>query len=230
MYFNTPNLVVDRRKSNWWSWVGKKRHNTNHKYVSLTFDTVTHNDSSFALIVNLLEKFKCCGTFFAPTDYNNASVTNRNLLKNILTNGHELGNHGKTNSIHFIKSGNDLWKEIDDGYRHIYELEEEIQATHHHGYYSYRPVGGVWRWLGEMYHCTRRQNQNCLIGNIHPLDMILPFPYLNYLYVRFFLTHGDIVILHDLPWTPKMLEYLLPWMKENNYHVIPVRELCKWSF
>ena len=39
------------------------------------------------------------------------------------------------------------------------------------------------------------------------------------------MSNGDIIVLHDRPWTPIMLNYLLPWMKENGYVSVTLDEL-----
>jgi peptidoglycan/xylan/chitin deacetylase (PgdA/CDA1 family) len=63
------------------------------------------------------------------------------------------------------------------------------------------------------------------LGSVYPNDPVFSHAYLNFLYVKAHLEAGDIVILHDRKWTPDMLRYLLPWMKQNGYKSVTLDEM-----
>lgn len=207
--------------------------NYKNKYVALTFDDVPNGlNGSYVQIQKLLDKYNMKGTFFIISDYvdelNDIFNGEPNIkseddfLTDLVEKGHQLGNHGKTNSMHALKSIHDLETEIITcklTIERIYKnANKELPFVN-----VYRPGCGL--WTSNMIKLANIYNYKTVLGSVYPNDPIFFISYLNYLYLRFHIARGDIIILHDRSWTPKTLEYLLKWMVKNNYESVTVDEL-----
>ena len=69
---------------------------------------------------------------------------------------------------------------------------------------------------------TKELNYIVTLGTVYPNDPIFLIPWWNYWYLRLHIAGGDIVILHDRMWTPKMLDNLLPWLDHVNIRSVPL--------
>lgn len=233
MDYFAPKIVICNKE--------KRAYKYGKKTVALTFDDVPYisydqknsgqlnGRGSYVDISGILSMYGMKGTFFVISDYvtkgpNSARI--KEILTTIVRNGHELSNHGKTDSVHAFKSVNELNRELiecDNLIKEIYNSADIYRPK----FMAYRPGSGLWNSF--MFDLIKKININyeIVLGNVHPFDTISIIPYLNYLYVRYHISNGDIVVLHDRPWTPSMLNYLLPWMKENGYVSVTLSELFK---
>ncbi|AYV75914.1 MAG: hypothetical protein Terrestrivirus3_183 [Terrestrivirus sp.] len=231
MNYFAPKIIMCNKE--------KRAYKYGKKFVSLTFDDVPyiseddknsnfpHDRGSYVDISGLLSMYGMKGTFFVISDYVTKGPKNtriKEILTTIVKNGHQLGNHGKTNSPHAFKSVTDLNKELidcDNLIKEIYNSADVYKPK----FMAYRPGCGLWN--SSMFDLIKKINVNyeIVLGNVHPFDTISIIPYLNYLYLKYHMSNGDIIVLHDRPWTPTMLNYLLPWMKENGYVSITLDEL-----
>lgn len=188
------------------------------KYIALTFDDLPfgwHQE-----IINLLNKYNMKATLFIISSY----VTNENkqIFVDAVKNGHQLGNHGKTNRMHARLSLVELEKEIDDCDKIIKSIYEEAHVSLPKKM-CYRPGSGF--FTNKMIDLAAKKNYHVTLGSVYPHDPFVPFSWINYYYVIGHLSEGDIVILHDLPWTKPMLELLLPWLVSKNYESVTVDRL-----
>lgn len=151
-------------------------------------------------------------SFFVISDYINNS--NKQMLIEAVQNGHQLCNHGKTNSMHALKSKSSLTNEILSCDLLIEQLYNEAKVDLPK-YKIYRPGCGLFNV--QMLNYMKRNNYHLTLGSVYPNDPLFRFPYLNYLYLINHIENGDIVILHDRPWTALMLEKLIKYMNDNNY-------------
>jgi peptidoglycan/xylan/chitin deacetylase (PgdA/CDA1 family) len=58
------------------------------------------------------------------------------------------------------------------------------------------------------------------LGSVYPNDLIVYFSYINYLYIKYHIEAGDIIIIHDRNWTHDMLRYLVKYFNENGYKLV----------
>lgn len=195
--------------------------NKNRK-IALTFDDVPNDPKTFLEIVRHLDHYNMKGTFFVISDYINA--LNNDQLVEIVKNGHQLCNHGATNSMHALKNKNALATEIEHCNQKINYIYQRAGITPSPKKY-YRPGCGLFG--PTMMNYTSENKYIITLGSVYPNDPVFCVPYWNYLYLKWHIKSGDIVILHDRKWTPSMLYYLLPWMKENDYTSVTLNDLVE---
>jgi peptidoglycan/xylan/chitin deacetylase (PgdA/CDA1 family) len=194
-----PNILFRNKKSN---------------RIALTFDDVPYDkNTNMELIINKLNKYDMKGTFFIISDYVNED--NINVLIKAVKDGHQLGNHGKTNSMHALKTFPELQIEIqtcDRLIKSIYNIANvELPKT-----MVYRPGCGLFH--STMIDIVREKGYVLTLGSVYPHDPIVPFSFINYYNLISTIEQGDIVILHDRLWTNEyLLDNLLQWMIKHNY-------------
>jgi peptidoglycan/xylan/chitin deacetylase (PgdA/CDA1 family) len=224
-YFN-PNILTRN----------KPKYNQEIKRVALTFDDVPYG-SSFDEIVKVFDDHKMKASFFVISDY----ITNENEAKLIecINSGHQLCNHGKTNSMHALKSEFNLTNEImicDAKIKELYDKSNnkfnKIDDNNDTGKYKqhtytkiYRPGCGL--FTSKMLTVLDKLNYKLALGSVYPNDPFIISSTINYYYLINHLEDGDIVILHDRKWTAPMLKWLLKWISENNFESVTLNELLK---
>lgn len=198
-----------------------KKSQGNNKKISLTFDDVPYGNS-FEQILDILDMYDMKATFFVISDY--VTEKNRHLLLRAVRSGHQLGNHGKTNSNHYIKSHEKLQHEIDTCDKFIKSIYNECDIPLPK-IMVYRPGCGLFhnkmiKYINDIcYHLT--------LGSVYPNDPIIRSPTINYYYLINHIEDGDIIILHDRTWTVPLLQKLLPWCFENNFTSVTVNTLMQ---
>lgn len=204
--------VVTREKINTINTFGKK--------IAITIDDVPYGN--FKEIVSLLDNYNMKATFFVISDYINEQ--NENDLINAIKNGHQLGNHGKTNSMHLLKGSTNLLNEIkicDEKIEYLYwKADKKITNR------VYRPGCGLFN--NRMIQLAEQTKHKLVLGSVYPNDPIMIIPYINYLYLKLHTEPGDIVIIHDRKWTPKTLKYYLEWLQQNNFRSVILDELINY--
>lgn len=199
-------------------------HNSHQKDIALTFDDVPYDNqnigSSFEKILDVLDKYNMKATFFMISDY--VTSQNEHLLIRAIKTGHQIGNHGKTNSLHVIKSLDALEKEIDACDFKIRQLYEKANVPLPKTM-VYRPGCGL--FTQKMINLIEKKNYKLTLGSVYPNDTFMMSGIINYYYLINHIQKGDIVIMHDRGWTPGLLEWLLPWCKKNNYQSVTVNDI-----
>lgn len=180
------------------------------KNILITIDDVPYGNESN--IIEKLDNYNMKCIFFVISDYIND--TNRNVLIKAIKNGHQLGNHGKTNSMHALKTYEGLENEIKTCDEKIKELYQEANIELPQKMY-YRPGCGVFN--NQMFKIIKKYNYELMLGSIAPYDPFVICPYINYLYIICHIGENDIIVLHDRKWTLRLFDYLLPWLVKNNY-------------
>lgn len=189
----------------------------NEKYIALTFDDAPYD--SYEEIIKILDMYNMKATFFIISDY--VTESNKQILINAVKNGHQIANHGKTNSIHAIKSFESLINEVDT-------CDQLIRSIYHEAGVDlpkmfYRPGCGA--FTKKMLRYIETLNYKLALGSIYPYDPIIRSSLHNYYYITNHLENGDVVILHDKKWTVPLLQKLLPYFNEYGYRAITLHEL-----
>jgi peptidoglycan/xylan/chitin deacetylase (PgdA/CDA1 family) len=189
------------------------------KPISLTFDDVPYEGGfeNTNKIVKILDKYKMKGTFFVISDYVKTQK-HRNLLVQMVKSGHQLGNHGKTNSMHALLSREKLIVEMDTCDRLIREIYSEANRTWLLNTMVYRPGCGLFH--KGMIELCKEKNYRLALGSVYPNDPIVQSSMINYYYLINHIEAGDIVILHDRAWTPDLLEKLMTYLVENKFRSV----------
>lgn len=187
--------------------------------IALTFDDMP--DGYHEEIIKLLDKHGMKGTLFVISGQINDS--NIGIFVDAVKNGHQLGNHGRTNSAHFFKNNDQLRAEImvcDNMIKLIYQMANvPLPIT-----MCYRPGCGLFG--PEMLKIAKEFGYRLALGSVYPNDTIVRSSFINHFYIMSHIRAGDVVILHDRKWTPKLLETLLVSLWFRGLYSVPLSELC----
>jgi len=187
--------------------------NQSSKTIALTFDDLPYGNHQE--IINLLDQYDMKATLFIISDL--MTDEDKEIFAKAVKNGHQLGNHGSTNSMHLLKNKDDLFFEIeecDKVIKEIYQLADvelpEIMV--------YRPGCGL--FCNETIEVAKELGYQLALGSVYPHDPQIPILTINYLYLLRHIENRDVIILHDRKWTPPLLKKLLPWLQENEYQSV----------
>jgi peptidoglycan/xylan/chitin deacetylase (PgdA/CDA1 family) len=187
------------------------------KKIALTFDD---GPSEFTLeVLELLKKYNAKATFFC---IGKNIEKHPEILKQIIAEGHLVGNHSYSHSKFF-----DFYHEdkITDELRKTDKLLEKFTSKKTN---FFRPPYGVTtpsirRALKVTRHKVIGWNIRSLDGGIKNQDLILSR-------IKKRVSPGGIVLLHDTaPHSVLVLEQFLQFLQQNNYEVVSVEELLNFK-
>lgn len=202
---NYPEIVT--RKQHMWK-------------VALTFDDVPYG--AFQQILQVLDDNEMKGTFFVISG--DVDDDTYRLLIKAVQNGHQLANHGLTNSMHVLKSKANLENEISSCQNLITEIYK-LAGIELPKKQFYRPGCGLFN--RQMLDTVKEFGLITALGSVYPNDPMIPFDIVNYLYLINHIEGGDVVVLHDRTWTPSMLIQLIEWMQINKLSSVTMNELLE---
>lgn len=180
----------------------------NKPFVCLTIDDVPYGDNHNQ-ILKVLDDHNMKATWFVISDLVKTEE-HRKFLVNLVKQGHQLGNHGKTNSQHLSLSLVAFENEIVECDKLLVSIYKEARI-YEPCVKVYRPGCGLFNQ--RMIDTTSNHGYELVLGSVYPSDPHIPIPWLNYWYLRLKVQPGDIIILHDRWWTAPMLKMFLPWLK-----------------
>lgn len=190
-------------------------HTAGVKDIALTLDDGP-NANSTQQILAVLKKHSVKATFFIIGLH---AKQNPSLMKAIVSHGHEVQNHDYLDRCSVLQKSN---------------LPEAVQKTEDilRSYVSrspkyFRPGCGLY----DSGMITSLSDYKLVLGNIYPHDiltnLIRPTSWLVQKYLLFRANPGSIIILHDKPriYTPEVLDYILPLLKQDGYTFRTVSEM-----
>lgn len=131
----------------------------------------------------------------------------------------EFSNHGDTNSKHYNFSNEDLKEEIQLCEKSIQE-KLEVPCVK-----FFRPGHGMFH--KEMINECAKLNYKIVLGDVYSFDPQVPLWFLNLFHIFCTVREGSIIIIHDRPWTPTLLRWLLPMLKSRNYKISKLSDSTK---
>jgi len=178
--------------------------------LALTIDDVptpliTHQ------ILDILKKHQVKCTFFLISSF---GENHREIVQRMTEEGHELGNHTHVDAPSIMMSYNDFEYSFD----HCHKLMSEYQLDNR----WFRP--GFAYFSQRMIDHIKDYDYNLVLGDSYPHDPYVRFPKINELYLRWKIEPGSIIVLHDRPWTPPLLDSLLPKLKAEGYKFVTLSE------
>ncbi len=198
------------------------RGTTEEQIIALTIDDAPYETTGYSMlnILNALHRHRVKATFFVISDL----VTNENecVLRQAIRDGHELANHGKTNSIHAFKQTDQILYETRTCLAKLRSIYKQVNVTMKSGLLYYRPGGGI--PTPTMVNALRLRYR-IVLGSTYPFDPIIRSPQMNFKILKAYTRNGDIVVLHDRMWTEDLLDLYLPWLKKHGYQCILLSEL-----
>ncbi|KRX02398.1 Glycoside hydrolase/deacetylase, beta/alpha-barrel [Pseudocohnilembus persalinus] len=188
------------------------------KQISLTIDDVPYGYEK--QIIGILDKLQIKATFFLIA--NNLQEEQIQFFAQAVKNGHQIANHGISNSIHALKNEKKFIKEIltcEKEIKKIYKISGKQMPKQK----IYRPGSGFFN--KRMIKNLKKLDYKIILGNNYPHDPQFPIPFLNEWYILRRVEEGDIIILHDRKCTQKLLNSLLPKLIERGFKFKTIDEI-----
>jgi peptidoglycan/xylan/chitin deacetylase (PgdA/CDA1 family) len=188
---------------------------TNKPFLALTIDDGPDSTNT-PKILNTLSLYDARATFFLVS---NRIKDNEQLVRRIVAEGHEIGNHLVRHDVASI---------------HLSDVEFEKQLIRADSVLIqfsevrwFRPGSG---WYSkEMIRTIRKHGYKCVLGSIYPLDPFIKWDWFTVNYVLSNANPGSIIILHDGPRkgqrTARTLQQILPKLIRKGLHVVTISEL-----
>lgn len=189
----------------------------NEKKIALTFDDGPHPIYT-KKIIDILKKYNVRATFFIIGE--NAKYYG-GVLKEVVSAGHELGNHTFSHQNIKNKSAEELILELNECTDAIYQSCGERTAL-------FRPPGGIMADI-----CIEDSNilseYNIIYWSIDTHDWAHEPPHKIAENVTKNIKSGDIILMHDYigrnsP-TPAALEIIIPELQRLGYEFVTISEL-----
>ena len=187
------------------------------KVVALTFDDGPHPEQT-PKVLDVLEKYGAKGTFFV---IGKNIAGNEAVVRRILDDGHEIGNHTYT---HPLRSGSS-----DALLEEAAKTTELLESTFDYSPVLFRPPGG--NISGSMIESICASGYKCVLWSWRmdtrdwaspPVESVVQTVLRD---VKF----GDIILFHDNVYgtspTAEALEIILPELIERGYSFVTVSEL-----
>jgi peptidoglycan/xylan/chitin deacetylase (PgdA/CDA1 family) len=187
---------------------------TNQPVVALTIDDGPDPETT-PLILDILADWDVHATFFLITD---RIPGNENLVRRILSEGHEIGNH-MTSDEPSIQLGLQEFERRLDLSASVLSEYGEIQW--------FRPGSGWYN--NDMLEIIHDKGYHCVLGSIYPYDPQLGSSWFSTRYVLWKVKPGSIIILHDHGTrgdrTVVALKKILPELDHRGYEVVKLSDL-----
>jgi peptidoglycan/xylan/chitin deacetylase (PgdA/CDA1 family) len=182
--------------------------------VALTIDDGP-DPATTPAILDVLEQNGAHATFFIITS---RVAGNEDLLRRMVAEGHELGNHMFRDEPSIELSSEEFERQI----RLSHEVLSEFAAIR-----WFRPGSG--RYDARMLDAIERRGYRCALGSAYPFDPQIRWSWFSRRFILSTVQEGSVVILHD--WdskgrrTAKTLAKLLPALRERGFRIVTLTEL-----
>ncbi|KAJ9130625.1 Chitooligosaccharide deacetylase [Pleurostoma richardsiae] len=190
------------------------------KLVALTLDDAPSDYTRE--ILALLKENDARATFFV---IGSQTSGRESTLRDMVRDGHELGNHAMYDEAARTLSDGELEDQIravQVMLREAYRAEGEQGPPHQY----FRPGSGF--FSDRMRALLDRLGFRLVLGSIYPHDPQIKYWWLNARHILSMLRPGAIIVCHDRrSWTLPMLRKALPEMNRRGYRVVTVTELLQ---
>ena len=192
---------------------------TEKKIIGLTIDDAPSEHTSD--IASILAENDAHATFFVI----GSQIEGRTaVLEDLVTGGHELGNHAMHDEAALSLSDKQLRFEIGrvrGKLKGIYESAGvEMPANY------FRPGSGFFN--KRMRRLVDFLGYRLVLGSVYPHDPQIDYPKLNAWHILSMARPGAIIICHDRrSWTAPMLRTVLPELRRRGYEVVTITKLLE---
>ena len=191
---------------------------TSDSLIALTIDDGPHPTLT-PRILDVLAEHEARATFFVMGRHVEG---NEALLRRMVAEGHELGNHLMTSTPSLLLSQQTFEQRMLQAQRLLAPFDTVSESAR-----WLRPASGLFDEA--MQEQVEKHGYRLALGSVYPNDAQNPLvPYLTY----FILRHarpGAVIILHDGAWwrtrTVHVLRRVLPELRRRGYHVVTLSEL-----
>jgi peptidoglycan-N-acetylglucosamine deacetylase len=190
------------------------RIDTDEQIVALSIDDSPHHEVT-PKILNVLREQDVKATFFVIGEY---IVNNRDLLTNIILEGHEIGNHMMKDRPAIGLSVEKFEKDL---------LETDNLLTPYQKPILFRPGSGL--ISKKQIRIIKKAGYSCCLGDLYFNDPRVTSVWLISWLILHCLRPGSIIILHDGKSerirTVKILQKILPKIISRGYRITTVSDL-----
>jgi polysaccharide deacetylase family sporulation protein PdaB len=193
------------------------------KQIAITFD-ISWGEQNVAPILKILDEEKVHATFFLSSPW---AEKEADLVKTIVSHGHEIGSHGRRHVDMNTMSQAELGKELDLSKSTLENLTgQKITLL--------RPPNGAYD--NQVITIARARGYRVIQWSVDSLDWKRPGPdavinnVINGRAKNKGAAPGDILLFHasdSAPDTPKALPTILRTLKSRNYELVPVGKLLE---
>lgn len=207
-YYSLPNYLINYLQLRYPSIIFKKI--KDNKLVALTIDDAPTNNTP--KVLDVLKKYNAKATFFIIGDYVNMYDSNHTIIKRIINEGHEIGNHMMNNKMAILMPQYELTRQILDCEK-ILNIKPKY----------FRPGSGF--FSKSMIKSVEILGYKMALGNIYPHDCQIRSVYHSVWCIMRKLSMGSVIIMHDLPYNVETLERVLPRIRDEDYNVVSLSML-----
>lgn len=186
---------------------------TTEPIVALTIDDGPDSIST-PKILQVLSRHQARATFFLISS---RVPGNENIVSEIVTGGHEIGNHltKEERSIELSR------EEFTDALHEADSVLSDYAKLH-----WFRPGGGWYNAM--MISIVREYNYRCALGSVYPVDVLIPWEWFTVQFVLLGVRPGAIIVLHDSgsrgERTARVLGRILPELTRRGFRVVTLSE------
>lgn len=194
----------------------KDAHTENKNFIGLTIDDAP--SQSTLLILAVLQKYRIKATWFVIGQY--VLDQGAPIVQKLLENGQELGNHTMSNKASWRMSHAEFQSSLQ-------QTEQILKASGWKKRDSlknwFRPGSG-W-FTTKMIDIAESSGYRTVLGTCYPHDPFVLSACLNAWFILRRVKPGDIIIIHDRPWTISLLEIILPQLQHRGFQIAPLGEI-----
>ena len=199
------------------------------KIVALSIDdtpTITGKTNPPTLntryLIDIMNKYDVTATWFIIGNHVRLNDPDHSLLKELVKNGHELGNHGMYDRMSLRLPSQVLKREIGIVDKIINDVMGPDRNPKH-----FRPEYRLFNQ--RMLTDVESLDYKIRLGNNYTFDTYIKDPTFCANRILDSLQPGDIIILHDQPETIAILTIILPEMKRRGYQVTTISKLLSYK-
>ena len=193
------------------------RVNTEEKEVALTFDINWAEEDHLDEILQILKKYDAKGTFFIMGGWVNYTDDNKEKLKNIYNDGHEIGNHSYIHP-NFM---NITEERMND---ELKKTEDIIYQTIGYNTKLFRFPSGSYNEKALNY--VMSKGYKCIQWDVDSVDWKQAGADVEYNRVMKNVKEGSILLFHNnAKYTPENLDRIINKLTDEGYKFLTVSEL-----
>ena len=193
------------------------RVNTEEKEVALTFDINWAEEDHLDEILQILKKYDAKGTFFIMGGWVNYTDDNKEKLKNIYNDGHEIGNHSYIHP-NFM---NITEERMND---ELKKTEDIIYETIGYNTKLFRFPSGSYNEKALNY--VMSKGYKCIQWDVDSVDWKQAGADVEYNRVMKNVKEGSILLFHNnAKYTPENLDRIINKLTDEGYKFLTVSEL-----
>lgn len=178
--------------------------------IALTFDDTPSKSTN--AILDILLQYNLKATFFIISS--NITSEYEPIMQRIVREGHHLGNHLTEDKASIKYTAAEFEQHLLTCHRKLQTYQTSVK---------YLRPGSGW-YNSTILTIAKKHDYQVTLGSVYPHDAQLKWSLLNSFYVKQKCQSGDIIILHDRPWTLPALASIAAYLVQS-FHPVTLPEL-----